>query len=180
MSRKIIYRVGALVLGFVAFVLSGLLIVGIILPGEWEITRSVDIEASPKAVYNVLEDLAAWDEWTPWGEVESTFDGPTKGEGAIRRWEDDLIGEGVLQIVEADALTRVTYSVDVDEGSINIAGTFLISPRAQGTHVEWTERADFGQNPLLGWTVLFMESSQEVQMDSSLVRLRRTVEGMGG
>ena len=45
-----------------------------------------------------------------------------------------------------------------------------------GSVVTWTERADLGWNPLLGWTALTMDESQGRQLEESLARLKAVAE----
>jgi len=71
----------------------------------------------------------------------------------------------------------VDYLVEVEGGAIRFEGTITVEPRSGGSLVIWTERADLGWNPLLGWTAIGMEESQGRQLQDSLDRLRARLQG---
>ena len=158
--------------------LAGLLVlfvvIGILLPGSVEVTRSASIQAPPAAVFPFLADLEAWSEWTPWGDVESTIEGSSTGVGATRVWDDPNLGSGALTLVEVVADSLVAYRVDVEDGAIVFEGSFhaKAAARGQATELTWTERVDLGWNPILGWTALTMGDTQGQQLEESLTRLR--------
>ena len=91
-------RRAALAAGILAALASVFVVVGILLPGTVEVTRSVEIAAPPEQVFPLLNSLDAWTEWTPWGDVQSRIEGPAAGAGARRVWDDPIIGAGSLSI----------------------------------------------------------------------------------
>lgn len=70
----------------------------------------------------------------------------------------------------------VRYLVEVEDAAIHFEGTISIEPGGPGSIVSWTERADLGWNPVLGWTALTLDESQGRQLDESLERLRQLAE----
>ena len=58
-------------------------------------------------------------------------------------------------------------------------GTISIEASGPGSVVSWTERADLGWNPILGWTALTLDESQGRQLDESLEQLRQLAERRG-
>jgi len=178
-------RPGAVAAGILAVLAGTFLLVGILLPGTVAVTRTVEIEAPPEAVFALLDDLEAWVEWTPWGEVESHLEGPVTGSGARRVWDDPSLGSGSLTLVGSRpppapagrGRPGVDYLVEVEGGAIRFEGTITVEPRSGGSLVIWTERADLGWNPLLGWTAIGMEESQGRQLQDSLDRLRARLQG---
>lgn len=178
-------RPGVIAAGLLALLAGAFVLVGILLPGTVEVTRKVEIAAPPEAVFRLLDDLEAWMEWMPWGEVESRLDGPAAGTGARRAWDDAELGSGSLTLTGSrpppvgtgDAAAGIDYLVEVEGGAIRFEGTIAVEPHSGGSLVTWTERGDLGWNPLLGWTALTMEDSQGRQLRDSLERLKARVEG---
>jgi len=176
---------GALVAALLALLAGTFVLVGILLPATVEVTGTVEISAPPEAVFPLLDNLATWTEWTPWGEVESRLEGPSAGAGARRVWDDPALGSGSLTLVESRPPPAdpgrdnpgVDYLVEVEDGAIRFEGTIAVQPHPRGSLVSWTERADLGWNPLLGWTALNLEDSQGRQLRESLARLKARVEG---
>lgn len=174
-----IARKGVVAAGILAALMGCFVTVGILLPGTIEVTRSLEITAPPERVFSLLNDLAAWDAWTPWADLESRLEGPRTGQGARRVWDDPQLGSGSLTITASTPASAVSYVVEVEGGAIRFEGSFAVEPRASASLVTWTERADLGWNPLLGWTALGMEESQGMQLEESLARLKEQAESGG-
>jgi uncharacterized protein YndB with AHSA1/START domain len=147
------------------------LVVGFLLPGRWEVERSVLVPAPPEAVFSWLDDPRRWDDWAPMGDVESVFSGPERGSGATRSWDDPEMGDGRFTILAARDDREVQYRVEVQEGALITQGTLRLSPEGAGTRVTWTEVGDFGPNPLMGYTALGMDRMQGNQMENALRQL---------
>lgn len=189
---RTVARPGVIVAGILALLAAAFLITGILLPGTVEVTRTVEIDAPPETVFPLVSNLEAWTEWTPWGEVDSRLEGPAEGPGARRVWDDPALGSGSLTILDArppaslgaqrpaspdaSALASVDYLVEVEDAALRFEGTISIGASGPGTIVSWTERADLGWNPILGWTALTLDESQGRQLDESLERLRQLAE----
>lgn len=177
LARGLAWGMGTLALASGAFV-----VVGVLLPGRVEVVRSVEVRAAPEAVFPFLNELAAWDQWAPWGQVESRMEGPASGSGARRAWDDPGVGSGSFTLTAAHPPSRVDYVVEVEEGALRFEGTLVVEGRSAAAGaavvsiVTWTERADLGWNPLLGWTALAMDKSQGQVLRDSLERLRELVE----
>ena len=177
-------RPGAVVAAVLALLAGTFVLVGILLPGTVEVTRTVEITAPPEAVFTLLDDLEAWAEWTPWGEVESHLEGPATGAGARRVWDDPALGSGSLTLLESRpppaepgrGTPGVDYVVELEGGAIRFEGTIIVEMRSGVSLVTWTERAELGWNPLMGWTALNLEESQGRQLGDSLERLKARAE----
>lgn len=172
-------RIVARILGALAALLVLFLLGGILLPGTWAAQRSITIEAPPEVIYPYLDAPARWDEWTSWEDLESTFDGPERGEGASRRWGDDVYGSGAFTIMEATEARRVRYRVVVAEGAMRTDGELVLEPGPGGTVVTWREEGDFGWNPLMGYVALTMDRRQARQLEDGLRRLKALISSEG-
>ncbi len=159
------------IVGAAAVLLVLFLVVGYLLPGRWSVERSHRIAAEPAEIFPYLNTVALWDAWTPWAEVEAEPVGPPAGVGAGREWNDPRYGQGSFRITGSDPDREVRYRVSVEEGSAVIRGRIRLDPEPQGTVVRWTEEGDFGGNPLLGWTALFVGDDQGRALEESLRRL---------
>ena len=160
----------------IAFLLLSLLGVGLALPGAWRAEATIELAVSPAMVFPLLEDLHRWDEWTLWGDVESTFSGTLRGTGAIRSWENDDFGSGSIRITEVEQLRRVRYEVEVGGGSLTVNGSFEIEATSGGSLIRWEEAGDFGWNPLMGYQARFMAKAQGAQLRESLAQLAEVLQ----
>ena len=64
MLRKTFVAVVALILVFVVLVATR--------PADFRVTRSATIPASPAAVFEQVNDLDKWQEWSPWAKLDPT------------------------------------------------------------------------------------------------------------
>ncbi|MSR23376.1 MAG: hypothetical protein EXR92_07535 [Gemmatimonadetes bacterium] len=174
-----LYRGAAAVLGSLALLFVGFLVVGFLLPSGWDAERSVRITAVPDSVFPHLSHAERWGEWTPSPATGVELFGPSDGPGSGRRWDDPLYGKGEFVIAASTPPRAVSYEVQVDEGAIQIRGELRLEPEGDGTMVRWREEGDFGWNPLLGYLARRMNELQGAQMEASLLALKQLTEGPG-
>lgn len=153
------------------------LVIGLLLPGRWQVQRSHLLAAPPEEIFPWLDSPARWAAWVPWPEAGASFAGPPEGVGASRSWADPEWGEGTFTLTRVEPPSRVEYRVEVEEGRMTTLGTILLVPQDGGTRVEWQEEGDFGWNPLMGWVARFMDRLQGRELERSLVRLDALVRG---
>ena len=158
--------------GFLTVVFTSLILIGLILPGTWEVERSLEMPAAPDEVFAHVNDVSRWETWTDWPEAAAERFGPPTGVGAGRSWSDPEFGDGVFTIVESVAGERVRYRVEVEDGSMITEGTIVLDRLLDGTRVTWRETGDFGWNPILGYVARAMERLQGRELEIGLERLR--------
>lgn len=110
---------------------------------KFEVTRSVQIDASPEKALAVITDLRRWEAWTPWRDLDAnvkyTYSGPESGVGAKCAWSGgEDAGEGWMEITEvaADHIDMM-FSFErpwTSKNDVRIA----LTPAAGGTMLTWT------------------------------------------
>ena len=94
---------GALIIGFLAFAAST--------PGSFRIERSIWVDAPADRVFSFLNDFHQWALWSPWEKLDADlkrdYSGKPSGKGAIYDWNGARAGVGRMEIIEADAPTRL-------------------------------------------------------------------------
>lgn len=158
--------------GLIAAGLSAFLLIGLWLPGSWLAESSIEIAADPAVVFVFLEDLSRWEEWTPWGDIESDVTDPPFGVGAARVWDDEQLGSGSVTVIESRPPDLLRYRVEMG-GRERIIGEIEVVAVAEGSLVRWREAGDFGWNPLMGYIARGMGESQGKQLAASLTRLKQ-------
>lgn len=166
---------GTLILGGAALLLIAVLAVGFLLPADWEASASTVIDASAEEVYALLDTPEGWQSWTAWPDSGLVRSGPERGAGARIAWDDDELGAGAFEIVDAIPTERVTYTVDVNDGAMRTEGALTLSEDPGGILVAWYESGDLGRNPLMGYWALFMDRAQTAELERSLNRLGTVV-----
>ena len=132
-------------------VLAGILVLVVVLlvviatrPDEFVVTRSATVNAAPDAVYRLVNDFHAWNEWSPWAKLDPnmkvTYSGPPYGTGASYAWTgNDQVGEGNMTIVESkrDELVKIDLRFIKPFASSSIT-QFTLQPNGGQTTVTWT------------------------------------------
>jgi hypothetical protein len=163
---------GVWFLGGGALMLSGLLLIGYLLPSDWEAEATAQLPVAPEVVFAFLDSPEGWQRWTPWPESGVQRTGPARGEGASLSWNDPELGAGSFTIATTSPPTSVAYAVVIGEGDMHAEGSVEVSPDGTGSRVTWRERGDFGWNPLMGYWALSMSRAQTDELTKGLDRLR--------
>lgn len=101
-----------LILLLVLAALSAAIIYISLSPDKFSIARSTVIDAPPERIYPLINDLHAWERWSPWAQLdpgqEITYDGSPLGAGAIMSWAgNSKVGAGKMKIAESSPNERV-------------------------------------------------------------------------
>jgi len=161
----------AKIFGGIGTVLVTLLLIGFVLPSTWSAEASIQIEVDPTEIFPFLDDLDRWDEWTNWGDIESTVSFPSRGVGASRTWDDPNFGAGSVTITGSEPTTLVRYEVEVGGGA-SVSGELRIEAREGGSRVTWREDGNLGRNPMMGYVARGMGKFQGAQLADGLAKLR--------
>ncbi len=145
--------VKTVLIGLVALILL-LILIGLFLPSAAHVERSASIAAPPAAVFDVVNSLKRFNEWSPWYELDPsakfTYSGPEQGVGSRVQWSSNSpeLGSGAQEIVASEPYDKVRTQLDFgDDGKAN--AELRLVPEGQGTNVTWAFDMEFGFN-LLG------------------------------
>lgn len=165
----------AAVIGVLAFAISRR-------PPELRVERSTVVGAPPGAVFEHINDLHAWPEWSPWAkldpEMQVTYDGAAAGVGAGYAWTGNKkVGEGRMTITESRPDERVALRLEFIKPFKSVSDTaFVLTPQGDGTRVTWTMRSkhDF-MSKAMG---VFMNMDQLIGKDfeKGLAQMKTVVE----
>jgi hypothetical protein len=113
-------------------------------PDTSRIARSARIQAAPERIFALINDLPAWQTWSPYEkkdpDMQRSFTGPTAGVGAKYAWAGDRnIGEGRMEIVDSTVPSKVTIRLEFLKPFEHVAtAEFTLAPAASGaTTVTW-------------------------------------------
>lgn len=175
MFRKILIGLLIVVLALVA--------VSYLLPREVQVARVIEIERPPADVFPHVNDLRAFQAWSPWAEIDPntqmTYSGPEHGVGQTAAWssENDQVGTGSQTITASEENRRVATSLDFGDMGTATA-EFLLEPVGEsGTRVEWAFETDTGMNPIARWMGLLMDGMVGGAYEKGLAKLKTVVEG---
>ena len=160
-------------------VLLGL--IGLFLPSAAHVERSVSIAAPPAAVYEIVNDLRRFNEWSPWFEKDPnaryTFSGPQSGVGSRLQWSstDSSVGTGSQEIIESIPDQRVRTRLDFGPQGGGESVLVLVSD-GPGTKLTWGFDTQFGNNILARYFGLAMDSIVGAEYQSGLGKLKALAE----
>ncbi len=99
-------------------VLSALCLFAATRPDDFRITRSITITAPADVVFTQINDLHAWQAWSPWAKkdpnAQVSYVGPQAGKGSSFQWAGNSdVGEGAMTIIESrlDQLVQFRLAV---------------------------------------------------------------------
>jgi len=171
-------RIASLVLG----VLFGLLIIGgLLLPSEIRVTRSIEIDVPPEQVFPLVNDLEAFNRWSPWAAVDSEtkfeLSGPESGVGARLSWSSDNpeVGSGSQEIIHSKLPKQVDLRLDFGSQG-GAEASFELEPLAAGTKITWSFGYQIGYDLIGRYMGLLMEGLVGKKYEEGLARLKRLAE----
>lgn len=170
------------ILGIVVVVVVAFAVIGMFLPRQVNVSRSVSVAAPPDAVFPYVNSLKATQEWAPWLErdpdVKLAYEGPEDGVGAKMSWTSDhpQVGNGKQEITESVENEKVITALDFgDMGTAN--ASFVLDPSGASTTVTWDLDVDMGAGPIGRWMGLMMDKWVGADYEAGLANLKKLVEG---
>jgi hypothetical protein len=140
MLKTILLTIAALLAtGIVA-----VLILAALKPDTFQVQRSIAINAPPERIYPLIADFKAWGAWSPWEKkdpaMKRSYSGSETGVGARYAWDGDRnVGQGSMEITEANAPTRLGLNLDfLKPFEAHNKVVFALQPQGPGTNVTWT------------------------------------------
>jgi hypothetical protein len=170
MLKKVLVVLAAII-GVFAIVIS-------LQPSEFRVARSMAMAVSAAKIFPHVNDLHAWEAWSPWAKMDpnakSSFEGPEAGVGAVMRWDGNMqVGKGSMTIIESQPNKLVRFRMEFLKP---MAGTDTaeLTFQPQGNNQTVVTWAMFGKNNFMGKAVgLFMNCDKMVgdQFQKGLTQL---------
>jgi hypothetical protein len=170
-----------LLIGLVLLVTTFLVVVWL-QPDDYRLTRTTVVAAPAAAVFDQVNDLRKWENWSPWARLDPnakvSFSGPQAGHGASFRWDgNDKVGAGTMTITESRPNLRVATRTDFVrpfEGTSN--SDFVFSEAGGQTNVIWTMA---GKQSFIGKAIclfMSMETMLGPEFERGLAQLKQAAE----
>ncbi|MEA3479286.1 MAG: GyrI-like domain-containing protein [Bacteroidota bacterium] len=165
---------------WVIAILAILVIVAYLLPGNYQVERSITINADKEIIYDYLCDFNKWEEWTPWSEeMDSTVTMEIVGScevGSMQKWEDKT-GNGQLIITKMLPYQLIQYDLSFYDGKYTSVGKMIIEPQGEeGFLITWSDEGELGYNPIHRYMGLMMDSQIGPEFLIGLENLKKLAE----
>ena len=140
---KILKTIGLILAALVALIL----IVAAFAPKSVTSKQAVRINAPVDMVFNAVNDLSQWENWSIWKANDSTMVTTLGenyiGQGGSYSWTGEVVGEGELKILSSTPNKEI--KTDIKFGPMGGAnGHWTFSPTEEGTDVQWDVTSKFG------------------------------------
>lgn len=170
---------------WVALALSTIIVLALagafLIPQHPEVTRSIDIDASPEAVFAEVGDLRRFNDWSSWTERDPqatfTFTGPIDGEGQTMRWESRVpaLGSGAMTVERIEPGKEIEVAVRSNERGRSTT-RLTVEPDGATTSVTWRFTKNLGFNPVNRYLGMGYEEIVGPDLEAGLTKLKTLVE----
>lgn len=169
------------IIGFILLVVVVLAIVGMFLPREVSVARSIEINASADKIFPHFNNLEKTIAWSPWlhhdPDTKNTFNEIAEGVGAVMEWDSDhkQVGSGRMEIT--DSTLNESIAVDLDFGDMGSATAgWNLEPVGDKTNATWSMTTDMGAGPVGRLFGVMMKKWIAADYDLGLQNLKQLVE----
>jgi hypothetical protein len=169
---RLVLGLGALVL-----ILAG---VGLALPRQVTVARTVVINAPEPVVFPYLNNLHAFSGWSPWAKrdpnLQVTYSGPDQGKGARIDWTSNerSVGAGSMEITESQPSRHIDLAVGFN--GLEGASYYDVVPSGSGSKVIWGFSYETSTNPIRRWKGLMLDRFVGTEFQNGLAALKERIE----
>lgn len=135
---------GIILLALVVFIIMGL-------TGEktYDVSRSVQIDAPPEAIFPYVVSLNKHAEWSPWAkrdpEMKNEWIGEEGTVGSINKWEGPISGVGEQEITAIDPYKGIETKLRFKEPYESESDAYVsLNAGKTGTEVTWGFKGENG------------------------------------
>jgi hypothetical protein len=113
-------------------------------PDEFVVSRFTKISASPEKVFPHVNDLHAWESWSPWAKLDpnakNSFSGAASGVGSAMSWDGNKkVGVGKMTITDSRANEFVRLKLEfIRPFAATNTAEFNFNPDGSQTDVTWS------------------------------------------
>ncbi len=155
------------------------IVIGIFLPNDYTVTKSVVIDATPQNIHPYVNNLKNWPEWSPFVEndptLKVTLGDNSSGVGAAQSWTGKD-GEGSLVITSSSPDKGIIYDMEFNQGQFECQREFIYIPEGKSTKVIWEMTGNVDTPVLGGYFASKMDSWVGKEFEKGLQNLINVVE----
>ena len=165
------------VVGIIALAVVG---IGAFLPSTFLVQRSIEVNAAPKKVYDLVVEPKQWARWSVWTrrdpDMKITYSGPPFGMGAKWSWQSKSEGNGSMEITRVEPDRAVEYALSFPAFGMRSTGALRLEPAGERTRITWSSAGDVGGNPLKHYLAASMERMVGPDFEAGLANLKALAE----
>ena len=168
------------IFGFIILIVVLLVLIsGFFLPKSITMGESIMIDAPEEMIFNQVNNLQNWKDWSPFEEDDSTmistYEGPEAGVGAKHNWISKIQENGSLTIAESDPYHKIITKLDFMENGTG-TGTWSFNEKDDSINVTWQMEMTELSYPFGRIMGLFMPGMMEPYFKKGLKNLKKVAE----
>jgi uncharacterized protein YndB with AHSA1/START domain len=165
------------VIGAIALLAVG---AGFFVPSTFLVQRSIDINASPRKIYDLVVEPKRWKDWSVWTQrdpdMRIIYSGPPFGMGAKWAWASKSEGSGSMEFTRVEPDRAVEYALNFADFNMKSTGALRLEPNGNATRVTWSSTGDVGANPLKHYLAAMMDRMVGPDFEAGLANLKTLAE----
>jgi len=168
---------------FVGVLVVALFGIGFLLSEQAHVERSETVNASPAAVFALVNSFRQFDKWSPWASKDPGMkverSGPELGVGAKYAWAGNgAVGAGSQEITASTAFSQVKVKIMFGGFDGASEATYTIVPAGEGSRITWALDSHLGGNPINRYFGLFMDKMVGSDYVKGLAQLKTLAESL--
>ncbi|MBC3916502.1 SRPBCC family protein [Undibacterium sp. CY18W] len=150
------------------------------LPNEYNISRSIVIQAPPAKIFPLIAAPKAWKNWSVWNQrdpsMEMQYSGPESGPGAAWDWKSKSQGNGGMKFSQVQTDQKLEYELHFEGMGKPSVGAMLLEVQAGGTKVTWDMHGSSEGNLMMKLFAPFMDKMVGPDFEAGLANLKKLAE----
>lgn len=163
----------------VGAIIALLLIVSAFLPSERNYSNTIEIEKSPRLIFNQVNSLQNWENWSPFQEADSDmiseYFGPEQGVGNRQEWKSKVNGNGSMEILKSVNEHEVVYSLNLGMGNVDTTW-FSIERNPKNVSVTWGTKVSNLGYPMGRLMMAIFDSQMSETFEKGLNNLKNYLD----
>lgn len=165
-----------------ALVVVALLVLYLLAPAHYDVSRTVTIDLPATKVYEYLKYLKNQDDWSPWNrkdpDMQKGFSGTDGTVGAVSRWEGNKqVGSGEQEITRLVEGRRIETQLRFLKPWKSTSDAYLeVEPSGPGSLVRWGFKGSSGFPMRLMMLFMSMDKMVGKDFEEGLARLKARLE----
>ena len=172
-----------ILLGLLIALILLVVVLGIIAPKEYEVSRDIVIDAPKNFVFDQIRNFKNTSAWSPWEEMDPDIKTELVGVdgtvGAIHKWEgNDKVGTGEQEITEITANSVVTELRFTKPREDKGNAILMTEELDEGTKVTWKMSGKFKFPGNIVMMFMSMDKMMGKDFEKGLTNLKERSEGI--
>lgn len=165
--------------------LAGLyVIISAVLPGRWEVKRSVMIDADPNIIFNEINNFENFGHWSPWRnydtDIKTSIVGRPEQSDYSLSWksENKKVGSGVLRRIKSIENKAVYNEISMPDYRLIFMENWNLEAKNDSVNLVWINFGTITFASRIPMNIMNMEKILGPELETGLKQLKTYCEGI--